>query len=177
MLKADSKIFVAYEDSDSFSAVSRCDVIREDMPQISDKEKTDAVNFSEFWAEKSWGNAVAAATTAGMIIVSLSGHTDLPVPVRRWMESWPNYEQTSHPTLVVVFGTEPTNEERQNVLLSYFQQIAENHGLDFLCNCDSANSAKNFPANPESLEQTKPIEMPRAEQYQAVDLLALPKAA
>jgi hypothetical protein len=174
MLKAGSKIFVAYENSDSFSAISRFDVIHGDMPQIPDKEKMETVNFSEFWAEKSWGNAVAAATTAHMIIVSLSGHMDLPVPVRRWMESWPNYEQASHITLVVVFGADSTDGIRQNDLLSYFQQIAVNHGLDFLCNC---SDAKNFPANPEPLEPAKPMEMPRAERYQTTDLLALPRAA
>jgi hypothetical protein len=178
MFKAGSKILIAYEDSDSFSAISRLDVIREDMPQIPKREKMDTVNFSEFWAEKSWGKAVAAATTADMIIVSLSGHMDLPVPVRRWMESWPNYEQASHITLVVVFGTEPADGIRQSVLFSYFQRIAENHGLDFLCNCDGA---KNVPASPESLAESlapaKPIEMPRAERYHAAGLLALPKTA
>ncbi len=177
MLKADSKFLVAYEDSDSFSAISRSDAFPQNIPEIPG-EKIDTVNFSEFWAEKSWGNAVAAATTANMIIVSLSGHMDLPIPVRRWMESWPNYEQASHITLVVVFGTEPTDGIRQNVLLPYFKRIAENHGLDFLCHCDGT---KNFPASressAESLEEAKPMEMPRAERNQTADLPALPRAA
>jgi hypothetical protein len=174
MLKAESKIFIAYEDSDSFSEISRFDAFPENMPRIPNKEERDTVNFSEFWAEKSWGQAAAAATTADLIIVSLSGRSDLPVPVQRWMESWPNYEQASHTTLVVVFGTEPTDGSRQNVLISYFQQIAKNHGLDFLCNCDGA---KNFPTHPESSEQASQREMPRAERYQGFNLLAAPKAA
>lgn len=87
MLKASSKVFIAYEDSDSFSAISKVAVLPEAMPQIPNKEEMDAVNFSGFWAEQSWGNAVMAATTADVIIVSLSGRMDLPVPVRRWMES------------------------------------------------------------------------------------------
>jgi hypothetical protein len=166
-MKADSKIFVACEDSDSFSAISKLDVFPGTMPQIPDKEET--IVFSEFWAEKSWANAVAAVTGASIIIVSLSGHADLPVPVRRWMDAWPNYDHASHTTLVVVFGTEPTDSSRQNVLISYFQKIAENHGLDFLCNCDRA---KTLPAIPESPEPARAVEMPRA-----VNLLALPEAA
>jgi hypothetical protein len=153
-MKADSKFFVACEDSDSFSAISKLDVFPEAMPRIPNKEET--IVFSEFWAEKSWANAVTAVTGANIIIVSLSGHMDLPVPVRRWMETWPNYEQASHTTLVVVFGTEPTDSSRQNVLISYFPKIAENHGLDFLCNCDSA---KTLPVIPESPEPAYAVEM------------------
>ena len=149
MRKTDSKIFIAYEDADSFSEISKFDVFPEVMPQIPDREKMDAVTFSEFWAEKPWANAVTAVTTANIIIVSLSGRTDLPIPVRRWMESWPNYEQASHPTLVVVFGAAPMDGLKQNVIISYFQQIAQNHGLDFVCNC---NGAKSLSFNPPSLE-------------------------
>jgi hypothetical protein len=166
-MKADSKIFVACEDSDSFSAISKLDVFPGAMPQITDKEET--IVFSEFWAEKSWANAVTAVTGANIIIVSLSGHADLPVPVRRWMDAWPNYDHASHTTLVVVFGAEPADSSRQNVLISYFQKIAENHGLDFLCNCDTA---KNVPAHPESLERAHQIEIPHA-----ASLHALPEAA
>jgi len=144
MSSTDSKIFVACEDSNSFSAISKLETFPGAMPQIPSQEEMETVVFSEFWAEKSWGHAVAAVSEAKIIIVSLSGHTDLPVPVRRWMESWPNYEQASHPTLVVVFGAEPTDGSRQNVLISFFQQIAENHGLDFLCNCDGAKNCQSI---------------------------------
>jgi hypothetical protein len=174
MLKTSSKIFIAYEDSDSLSALAKVAVLPEGMPRIPNQEEMDAINFSGFCAEQSWGNAVTAATTADIIIVSLSGRMDLPVPVRRWMESWPKYEQINHTTLVVVFGAEPTDAAKQNVLISYFQQIAENHGLDFRCHCDGA---KQFPINPPPSERADPMEMPRAERYQAFNLLAIPKAA
>ncbi len=140
MLKADSKIFVAYEDPNSFSAISKFNGFPEVMPKIPNPEGSDAIDFSHFWTEKSWGDAVTAVSEADVIIVSLSGHADLPIPVRRWMETWPHYKQAHHTTLLVVFAAEPTNASKQNVLISYFQQIAENHGLDFLCNCDGAKT-------------------------------------
>jgi hypothetical protein len=155
MLKTDSKIFVAYEDSDSFSVIPKFNGFPEAMPLIPGQDEMDTVIFSEFWTEKSWANAVTAVTRADVIIVSLSGRADLPVPVQRWMESWPNYEPASHPTLVVVFGTGLTEDSRQSVLISYFQKIAESHGLEFLCNCDAA---KSLPADSEHSERVNQIE-------------------
>jgi hypothetical protein len=157
MRKTDSKFFVAYEDADSLSEISKFDVFPEAMPVIPNQEKMNVIIFSEFWAEKPWANAVRAVTTADIIVVSLSGRMDLPVPVRRWMESLPNYEQTSHPTLVVVFGDDSANESRHNVIISYFQQIAESHGLEFVCNCDSA---KTLPAHREFSERVNQIDAP-----------------
>jgi hypothetical protein len=174
MLKANSKILIAYEDSDSFSAISKCGVFPEDLPRTPHPEEMDTVNFSRFWAEQSWDNAVTAATTAHLIIISLSGRMDLPIPVRRWMESWPNYEPVSHATLVVIFGIGPTDGSRQNVLLSYFQQIAENHGMDFRCH---GEGAKTLPPHTQPSEPANQMEMPAAERHQAFNLLTLPKAA
>jgi hypothetical protein len=174
MSRADSKIFIAYEDSGSFSAISKFESFLGAVSPIPNREKTDVLNFSEFWAEESWARAVTAVTRADMIIVSLSGSMDLPVPVRRWMEAWPNYEQVNHVTLVVVFKDELTDGVRQNVLISYFQEVAKNHGLDFLCPCDRA---KTLPVTPESLPPSDTTRMARAEPYSAFDLLAAPKAA
>lgn len=175
MPKAGSKIFIAYEDSDSFSAISKSDVVRVD--QIPNQEEMNTVVFSEFWMEKSWATAVTAVTSANMIIVSLSGRMDLPVPVRRWMETWPKYEQVNHTTLVVVFGTESTDDAWQNVLISYFKEIAQSHGLDFLCNCRSCESAKDVPASTQPSEEVRQVERPRAARLQDFNLLSLPHAS
>jgi hypothetical protein len=149
MLKADPKIFVAYEDSDSFSAISKSDGFPEQVSRIPNQEKMDAFSFSGFWEEQSWCNAVKAAIGADIIIVSLSGHADLPIPVRRWMENLPNCEQKNHPMLVVLFVNDQIDDSKRNVLIYYFQQIAKNHGLDFLCNCDGPHT---FPTSPQSSE-------------------------
>jgi hypothetical protein len=167
MLNSNSKFIVACEDAASFAGIP------EGMPRIPKKEEMDTVNFSEFWNEQSWGKAVTAATTADIIIVSLSGRMDLPIPVRRWMESWPNYEQLNHPTLIVVIESQEVEDSRQNALISYFQKVAENHGMGFLCHCDVA---KEFAKVPQSLEQGNQVEMP-TQRYEDFDLLALPKAA
>lgn len=167
MLSSNSKFIVACEGAAGFAGIP------EGMPRIPNKEEMDTVNFSEFWDAQSWGKAVTAATTADVIIVSLSGRMDLPVPVRRWMESWPNYEQQNHPTLIVVIENEEAEGSKQNVLVSYFQKIAEDHGMGFLCHCDSA---KEFAKVPQSLEQANQMEIP-TQRYQDFNLLAMPKTA
>jgi hypothetical protein len=173
MPKASSKIFIAYENSDSFSAVSKFDGFP--ASQISDPAATETVSFSGFWQEQSWGHAVTAANGVDMIIVSLSGHEDLPAPVRRWMENLPAYEQHNHNTLVVLLGNDPADGSRQNGLISYFQEIAANHGLDFLCRCDGV---KNFQPSAPALEPPVQREIVRnsfpAERPQAFDLLTAP---
>jgi hypothetical protein len=156
MLRADSKIFIAYEDPGSFSAISKFDGFPEVMPKIPNPESSEAIDFSHFWTEESWGNAVTAVTRADVIIVSLSGQSDLPVPVRRWMETWPHYKQAHQTTLLVVFATEINNASKQNVLISYFQQVAEKHGLDFLCNCECA---KALPTRLQSSKRADPVDV------------------
>jgi hypothetical protein len=171
MLKANAKVFIVYEDPDSFAAISGCAVFPENLPQIPRPEEMAAVNFSEFWVEQTWGTAVRAVTGVNTIIFSLSGRMDLPVPVRRWMETWPNFEQTNHTTLIVVFQGEPVDGSKQNVLVSYFQRIAENHGLDFLCH---RYGAKHFPVSPQSPERPGQMDIPHVERNEAFDLLAVP---
>ena len=134
MIGSNAKIVTAYEDSESFAKISKLKGLFESTGCILTQEETTAIDFSRFWTEQSWGRAVVAATNADLIIVSLSGRTELPLPVQRWMESWPHYERVKHPSLVVVFGSEESNVSKQNALITYFQQIAESHGLDFFCN-------------------------------------------
>jgi hypothetical protein len=146
MFKTDSRIFIAYEDSESFSAISKSDI----LPGPSEREGMDSVGFPAFWAEKSWRDAVTAVIAADMIIISLSGRGDLPVPVQRWMDTWPLYKRASHTTLVVVFATEAPDESRQDALTAYFQQVAETHCLDFQC---SRAGAKPTSRDPQPLER------------------------
>jgi hypothetical protein len=115
-----------------------------------------------------------AATSAAIIVISLSGRVDLPVPVRQWMESWPNHKQNEHITLVVVFGTEQQDASRRNVLISYFQQIAADHGLDFLCHY---NGAKSFPTDPEPSERANRTDVLHAERYQGFNVPAAANAS
>jgi hypothetical protein len=170
MSKAGSKILIAYEDSESFSALSKFEVFPGSMHRISDNEATDSVSFSQFWMEQSWGNAVKTATGAEIIVVSLSGHMELPVPVKRWMETWPNYEQEERVTLVVVLGADEKDESKRDVLVSYFQRIAEDHGLDFLCHC---NGVKNLAIKLQASEEANHIVISHMERHQDFKWLAV----
>ena len=82
MLKADAKIFVAYEDPQSFSAISHFDGLPEKAAQIAIDDKVHSFSFSGFWKEQLWSDAVTAATRAEIIVVSLSGQMDLPGTTR-----------------------------------------------------------------------------------------------
>ena len=131
---SNTKIITAYEDSKCFAEIGKCADLLEFTGGIPAPEESNAIDFSRFWTEQTWGTAVTASQTANVIIVSLSGRTDLPMPVQRWIESLPNYEPMNHPALVVVFGGDEANVQKQNDLISFFQQIAESHGLNFFCN-------------------------------------------
>jgi len=131
---SNTKIITAYEDSKCFAEIGKCADLLEFTGGIPAPEESNAIDFSRFWTEQTWGTAVMASLTVNLIIVSLSGRADLPMPVQRWMESLPHYEPVNHPALVVVFGGEEACVPKQNALISYFQQIAESHGLDFFCN-------------------------------------------
>jgi hypothetical protein len=164
MTKTDSKILIAYEDSESFSAISDLEIFPDSMPQISNLEATDCLSFPQLWEEQSWGNAVKTATGADVIIVSLSGHADLPVPVKRWMDTWPKHERKEHITLLVIFGTGQKEDSKQNALISYFQQIAAEHGLDFRCHCIGAKDLAASLLSPE--KAATPIDFAQPEHYQ-----------
>jgi hypothetical protein len=149
MLESNQRIVTAYEDPESFfveiSKLEGLPLAKGCVPTM--EEQANAIDFSQFWTEQSWDRAVTAATTADVIIVSLSGNTDLPIPVQRWMENWPHYERTNHHSLVVVFGSEPSNLAKQNALISYFQHVAASHGLDFYCNQTDQQALVNQPAH------------------------------
>jgi hypothetical protein len=171
MFNADSRIFIAYEDAESFSAISKINSLPETMSRISNGEDAATVIFSAFWDEKSWGEAVSAVIKADVIIISLSGRINLPVPVQRWMDTWPHYKRSSHTTLVVLFEAEPTEGLRQSGLISYFQQIAETHGLDFQC---SRAGAKPTSRDPHPLERADQMSEHYSEPEPAFNQHAVP---
>jgi hypothetical protein len=171
MFKTDSRIFIAYEDSESFSAISRSDILPGTMPQQPERERMDSVGFPAFWVEKSWKDAVTAVIAADMIIISLSGRGDLPVPVQRWMDTWPLYKRASHTTLVVFFGTEAPEGSRRDALTTYFQQVAETHGLDFQC---SRAGAKPTSRDPQPLERADQMSEHYSEPEPAFNQHAVP---
>ena len=143
-----SKIVTVYDDQESFGELFKLAGLTEATPGISQKD-TQAMDFSGFWMEKSWENAVSAANSADVIIVSMKDRSNLPVPVKRWMDCWPHFDQTRHTRLVVVFGTDHPDYPKRKALISYFRQVAESHGMDFFCgnDQDSADEPPSFAAN------------------------------
>jgi hypothetical protein len=146
-----SKILTVYEDSESFAEISKCAALPQSVTPAAIQADANSIDFLRFWTEESWKDAVAMAMTADVIIVSLSGRSDLPVPVKRWMECWPRHQRAKHDALVVVVGRGERDCPRQKALVSYFRQIAAAHGLDFFCNRDleqaSALSFAGFEPN------------------------------
>lgn len=152
MAGSNSKIVTVYEGSESSIELSRLEGLLESIGCIPAHEGVNNIDFARFWMEESWGAAVTAATTADVIIVFLSGQSDLPVPVQRWVDAWPQFEQAHHHSLVIVFGNERSNPSKQNTLISYFQNAAESHGLDFFCNCVDAPGLSRLPGTLKAAE-------------------------
>src|ERR1700688_4016688 len=94
------RVFTAFENIQSRAGGSEFEGLLARFPVKTDNTMFD---FSLFWKEHSWAHAVKAATKADIIIVSVSGHVDLPVPVKRWMESWPRFDPANQIALVIVF--------------------------------------------------------------------------
>lgn len=149
MLTAGRKILRAHESADLPQDISDLKNLFKDLPIDTNKDVaavTD-VDFSHFWREQSWENAVVAAQGADLIVVTLSGSTELPMPVKRWVENWP-YRQPSAPgTLVVVFASKGPKCPKQEALTAFFQQIAGQHGLEFICNRPGTPALAGFEAN------------------------------
>ena len=130
------KIFTVYESPGGFAEISELESLFEAMPGIETEEQmeVEAVDFADFWTEQAWEDAVVAANSADLIVVSLSGGAELPMPVQRWMETWPCARLADQKTLVVVFTAERSGCPKQAALTVHFQKIAERHGLEFICN-------------------------------------------
>ena len=147
------KVLTVYGDPEAQRKTTHLEHLFNALPRMKDQEQVvnSAIDFSLFWQAQFWGEAVTAAISADVIVVSLSGRTDLPVPVQRWMESWPHYERSSHTTLVVAFDAKLENDPKQDTLRSYFQKTAELHGLEFMWGCieasESASQPLSFQAN------------------------------
>jgi hypothetical protein len=136
MLKKGRKIFTAYESGEALPEISELESLFEAMPRMATVEQAEvtSVDFAHFWTEQSWKNAVAVANSADLIVVSLSGGAELPMPVQRWMETWPYYQHVNQRTLAVVFTAKDPRCPKRAALVARFQQIAELHGLEFVCN-------------------------------------------
>ncbi|HEV2693915.1 MAG TPA: hypothetical protein VG347_13560, partial [Verrucomicrobiae bacterium] len=125
------KVFTAFESTQCRAGRAEFDGV---LARISVQADNTQLDFSHFWQEQSWTTAVHAATEADIIVVSLSGRVDLPVPVKRWMETWPQHGRANQAALVVVFESGREELPAQNDLITYCQKLAEQHGLSFFCN-------------------------------------------
>lgn len=142
------KILSVYESRDTLLGIPSLENLI-NLPEIRNEELAEAtaVDFSHFWTEKSWQNAVTAARGADVIVITLSGSAELPMPVQRWAENWPYRQSTDHTTLVVNFAYKDSECPKQAALMAFFQQIAGLHGLEFICHDLPVPSAVGFQAN------------------------------
>lgn len=134
MLKTGRKIFAAYESGGALPEISELENLFEARMASEEQAEVSAVDFAQFWTEQSWRNAVGMANSADLIVVSLSGDAELPMPVQRWMETWTYNQHVNQKALAVVFTAKDPQCPKRAALVARFQQIAELHGLEFICN-------------------------------------------
>ncbi len=73
--------------------------------------------------------AASAARKADVVILSVSGHTELPVRIRAWLDLWLWLLDKEHPALVALFDSSaPRNIPS---IRTYLSSLARRDGIDF----------------------------------------------
>jgi hypothetical protein len=83
-----------------------------------------------------WEEAVSRSATADVIIISAEDHTELPACVRSWIESVLPRIQGGQAILVALLEGHQIAGMGSLPPARYLRQLAEHHGVDFLCNLD-----------------------------------------
>jgi alpha-L-fucosidase len=74
-------------------------------------------------------DAATAAKQADLMIVSVSGRTELPGSVRAWLDMWLELLDDEHPALVAFFNTAAS--PKMPSIRAYLSTIAERAGIAF----------------------------------------------
>jgi hypothetical protein len=140
VLKDGSKKFTAHE-GENLQEITELEHLFEATPRVENEGNRQIIDldFGHFWTEQFWENALIDANNADLIVISLSGGSDLPIPVQRWMEAWPHYQLSDKKRLMVVFTAEEAKCPKRAALIAYFRKVASLHGLEFINDPVSTN--------------------------------------
>jgi len=73
--------------------------------------------------------AAVAARSADIVVVSVSGHTELPGTIRVWLEMWRLLLRKKKPALVGLFNL--SSRQRSAPVSACLSRVAERGGVDF----------------------------------------------
>jgi hypothetical protein len=73
--------------------------------------------------------AASTARKADVVIVSVSGNTELPDTIRDWLDMWLWILEEERPALIALFNSSASQEIAS--VSAYLQQLAKRNGIDF----------------------------------------------
>ena len=73
--------------------------------------------------------AASTARIADVVIVSVSGHTELPGTIRAWLDIWLWILEEEDPPLVALYNSSASQKIAS--VRAYLQQLARRSGIDF----------------------------------------------
>jgi hypothetical protein len=128
------KIFTVLENLTAYAEVTKIHSLLQNACGVGQHSECLMMDFSLFNHEPSWEQAVKEAGTADAIIISITGASELPAPIQRWIDNWKNRVLPNETTLIIVLGPESRDPVQEQTLLGHFQAMAAKHGLDLFCN-------------------------------------------
>jgi hypothetical protein len=135
------KIIIVHEDS--VAGLRATDLLKRLAARLGDKSGMD-ISPWEF-CNRAWqfewlqnpnlsAQALAEAVAADMIIISAGGHAELPVCVRKWIESVLARKQGGPAALVALLDGRRAAHTAALNPGPYLRQLAAQNGVDFYCN-------------------------------------------
>ncbi len=130
------KVFLACENESTLFQARKVQEQVETLCRVEFKVSCLFWHFALFRHESLLELAIREADDAAMIVISLQGNNELPGTVKSWVEGWSARPQRGQAALVTLFHPEEDAWMERQTHVAYLRQMAENRGLDFLCNQD-----------------------------------------
>lgn len=86
-------------------------------------------NFDVLGIREIRNRAASAARKADVVIVSVSGHKELPATIRAWLDIWLWTLEEENPAFIALFNSSAS--QKIAPIRAYLQQLARRNGLDF----------------------------------------------
>jgi hypothetical protein len=86
-------------------------------------------NFHVLGIREIRNSSAIAARSADIVVVSVSGHTELPGTIRVWLEMWLLLLRKKKPALVGLFNL--SSRQRSASFSACLRRVAERGGIDF----------------------------------------------
>jgi hypothetical protein len=125
------RIVIAYEDFDTGTRATMMTkrLAAQLPPEIG--LATDAWKFELIGDPHLCELARKSATDANMLIISVTGNSELPADISEWLENWALRERNQPVALVALHNLEPQALDESPPLRTYLRRVAEQGNMHF----------------------------------------------